>query len=45
VDNAIDADTAAVRECFDRMDGKVAQSAEATQVIGNVTFKWQSPED
>ena len=45
VDNAIDGDTAAVRECFDRMDGKVAQSAEATQVIGNVTFTWQSPED
>jgi hypothetical protein len=45
VDNAIGGNTAAVRECFDRMDGKVTQSAEATQVLGNVTFTWQSPED
>ena len=45
VDNAIDGDTAAVRECFDRMDGKVTRSAEATQVCGNITFTWQSPED
>jgi hypothetical protein len=38
VDNAIDGDTTAVRECFDRMDGKVTQSADATQVRGDVTF-------
>ena len=30
VDNAIDGDTTAARECFDRMDGKVTQSADAT---------------
>ena len=30
VDNAIDGDTTAVRECFDRMDGKVTQSVDAT---------------
>ena len=46
VDNAIDGDTSAVRECFDRMDGKVTQSANPTgQVRGNVTFTWESPED
>jgi hypothetical protein len=33
VDNAIDGDTTAVRECFDRMDGKVTQSVDA---IGHV---------
>ena len=30
VDNAIDGDTSAARECFDRMDGKVTQSVDAT---------------
>jgi Family of unknown function (DUF5681) len=46
VDNAIDGDTTAVRECFDRMDGKVTQGADATdQVRGNVTFTWKSPAD
>ena len=29
VDNAIDGDTTAARECFDRMDGKVTQSIDA----------------
>ena len=43
VDNAIDGDTTAVRECFDRMDGKVTQSADATQVRGDVTFTWKRP--
>jgi hypothetical protein len=43
VDNAIDGDTTAVRECFDRMDGKVTQSVDAPQVRGNVTFTWKSP--
>jgi hypothetical protein len=43
VDNAIDGDTRAARECFDRMDGKVAQSVNATgQVRGDVTFTWKS---
>jgi hypothetical protein len=38
VDNAIDGDTMAVRECFDRMDGKVPQSSAdaSNQVRGNV---------
>jgi hypothetical protein len=46
VDNAIDGDTAAVRECFDRIDGKVAQGANATgQVCGNVTFTWEPSAD
>jgi hypothetical protein len=41
VDNAIDGDTTAVRECFDRMDGKVTQGADATdQVRGDITFTW-----
>ena len=31
VDNAIDGDTTAARECFDRMDGKVTQSVDTTQ--------------
>ena len=44
VHNAIDGDTTAVRECFDRMDGKVTQSFDATgQVRGGVTFTWKSP--
>ena len=43
VDNAIDGDTTAARECFDRMDGKVPQSADATQVRGDVTFTWKRP--
>jgi len=39
VDNAIDGDTTAARECFDRMDGKVPQGVNETgQVRGNVTF-------
>jgi hypothetical protein len=33
VDNAIDGDTTAARECFDRMDGKVTQSVDATQCV------------
>jgi hypothetical protein len=42
VDNAINGDTTAVRECFDRMDGKVTQNAEPTdQVCGNITFTWE----
>jgi hypothetical protein len=46
VDNAIDGDTTAVRECFDRMDGKVTQGADAIdQVRGNVTFTWMPPAD
>ena len=30
VDNAIDGDTTAARECFDRMDGKVTQGVDAS---------------
>ena len=45
VDNAIDGDTAAVRECFDRMDGKVPPSANGTdQVVGDITFTWKKPD-
>jgi Family of unknown function (DUF5681) len=45
VDNAIDGDTAAVRECFDRMDGKVTQGLDAIgQVHGPVTFTWKPPD-
>ena len=46
VENAIDGDTTAARECFDRMDGKVTQGADTTdQVRGNVTFTWTPPAD
>jgi ribosomal protein L17 len=46
VDNAIDGDTTAARECFDRMDGKVTQGADATdQVRGDITFTWTPPAD
>ena len=46
VDNAIDGDTTAARECFDRMDGKVPQGVAANgQVHGNVTFTWKKPDD
>jgi hypothetical protein len=45
VDNAIDGDTTAAREC-DRMDGKVMQGVDATdQVRGDVTFTWMPPAD
>jgi hypothetical protein len=43
VDNAIDGDTTAARECFDRMDGKVPQSANATQARGDITVTWVRP--
>jgi hypothetical protein len=43
VNNAIDGDTTAARECFDRMDGKVAQSVDATQVRGDITVTWVRP--
>src|SRR6476659_6319576 len=44
VDNAIDGDTTAARECFDRMDGKVAQGVDATgQVRGDITVNWVRP--
>ena len=43
VNNAIDGDTTAVRECFDRMDGKVPQSADATQARGDITVTWVRP--
>ena len=46
VDNAIDGDTTAVRECFDRMDGKVTPSVNGTdQLRGDVTFTWKKPDD
>jgi hypothetical protein len=46
VDNAIDGDTTAARECFDRMDGKVTQGVDATdQVRGDITFTWTPPAD
>jgi hypothetical protein len=46
VDNAVDGDTTAVRECFDRMDGKVTQGADATgPVRGDITFTWTPPAD
>ncbi len=46
VDNAIDGDTTAMRECFDRMDGKVPQGVNETgQVVGDVTFTWKPPAD
>ena len=46
VDNAIDGDTTAVRECFDRMDGKVTQGVDATgQVRGDITLTWKPPTD
>ena len=46
VDNAIDGDTTAARECVDRMDGKVTQSVDATgQVRGGITFTWKPPAD
>ena len=41
VDNAIDGDTTAARECFDRMDGKVTQGVDA--VPGDITVTWVRP--
>jgi hypothetical protein len=41
VDNAIDGDTTAARECFDRMDGKVTQGVDA--VRGDITVTWVRP--
>ena len=42
VDNAIDGDTTAARECFDRMDGKVTQGVDATG-RGDITVTWVRP--
>ena len=41
VDNAIDGDTTAARECFDRMDGKVTQGVDAAR--GDITVTWVRP--
>ena len=41
VDNAIDGDTTAARECFDRMDGKVSQGVDAAR--GDITVTWVRP--
>jgi ribosomal protein L17 len=41
VDNAIDGDTTAARECFDRMDGKVTQGVDAGR--GDITVTWVRP--
>jgi hypothetical protein len=44
--DAIDGDTPAARECFDRMDGKVTQGVDATgQVRGDITLTWKPPAD
>jgi hypothetical protein len=32
-----------IAKCFDRMDGKVTQSVDTTQVRGDVTFTWTPP--
>jgi hypothetical protein len=46
VDNAIDGDTTAARECFDRMGGKVPQDVDAIgQVRGDITVTWVRPAD
>jgi hypothetical protein len=40
--NAIGGDTTAVRECFDRMGGKVMQGADAiSNVRGDIYFTWK----
>jgi Family of unknown function (DUF5681) len=44
VDNAIDGDTAAIKEVFDRMDGKVTQDHNA-QVEGNMRITVNFPND
>ncbi len=46
VDNAIEGDTSAIKEIFDRMDGKVTPSVNgADQVRGDITFTWSRPAD
>jgi hypothetical protein len=44
VDNAIDGDTAAIKEVFDRMDGKVTQDHNA-HVEGNMRIIVNFPND
>jgi hypothetical protein len=34
-----------IAKCFDRMDSKVTQSVDTSQVRGDVTFAWTSPTD
>ncbi len=44
VDNAIEGDTSAIKEIFDRMDGKVTSSVNGVdQVRGDITFTWSPP--
>jgi hypothetical protein len=46
VDNAIEGDTAAIKEIFDRTDGKVVQVTDNT-IAGSVTFEvvWPGRKD
>lgn len=39
VDNAVDGDNTAIKEVFDRTDGRVTTPIEAT-IEGDVTFHW-----
>ena len=41
---ALDGDLAAIKEIFDRMDGKSVASAAADEPPGKVVFEWKDPE-
>jgi hypothetical protein len=41
---AVDGDLGAIKEIFDRMDGKSVASSAADEPPGKVVFEWKDPE-
>jgi hypothetical protein len=45
IDRALDGDVSAIREIFDRMDGKTAPGATTDDGPRKVTLEWKDPQD
>jgi hypothetical protein len=45
IDRALDGDVPAIREIFDRMDGKTAPGATTDDGPRKVTLEWKDPQD
>ena len=45
IDRALDGDVPAIREIFDRMDGKTALGATTDDGPRKVTLEWKDPQD
>ena len=45
IDRALDGDVSAIREIFDRMDGKTALGATTDDGARKVTLEWKDPQD